>query len=766
MLRMPAKSWTARAAACLIAAAGSSAEAAPPVFPIADAQQVAMGVSFGCMLKGDTSVWCWGANLQGQAGNGLAGTVELVARPSLVTSGASFIAAGANHACAVVSGGVQCWGTNTNGQLGNGSLLNSPVPVQALPAGSGVEEVRAGTQHTCARSGGTVQCWGSNTSGQLGNGATLPGPSAVSLPVAVTGLSNATSLAAGGTHTCAVTSGGGALCWGANRFGQLGDNSTSNLGISTPTSVNSLASGVEELSAGAQHTCARTSGGAALCWGDNGAGQLGDASFTQRLVPTQVSGLTSGVTSIAALQASSCAATATGASCWGRGTEAQLGISFTLSVNVPNAVASLGAGIAALSGSAAAVCARMQDQSVQCWGDNFGGALSRYYLAPRLRPTPVGGAWGSQTAAIAMGQSHACALKAGGAVECSGNNAAGQLGDGTTTNSMVPVPVQGISGATAVATGWLHSCAITAGGGVQCWGRNSDGQLGNGSNQFSSLPVDVTGLADVVAITAGAFHTCAATGAGAVSCWGRNVEGQLGTGATSPGANTPQPVGTLAAGVASVHAGNFHTCALRTAAAGGQAFCWGLNGNGQVGNGTTTTPVTTPFQVTMSAQRAVAGGGFHTCAADGATGAVSCWGANNAGQLGDNTNTQSPIPIPNGVMNATSLALGDQSSCARIDDGGVSCWGQNLRGQLGRNNIVTSLVPVAALGLDDAIELSARLASVCATRTGGAVSCWGWNPWGQFGDGSRQASYVPSAALQADPAILFADNFDSLSPGP
>lgn len=759
----------ARACAFLLAAAllGPAEPArAQPVYPLAGAQDVAIGNAFGCAVLGG-AVWCWGSNAVGQLGAGVTGGFELIARPSLVATGASQVSAGFSHACAVVAGGVQCWGNNANGQLGNGSTTASNTPVQAIAPGSDIAEVRAGNSHTCARSNiGSVQCWGNNFNGQLGNGVALPGPGVVNSPVAAIGLAGATALALGNFHSCALVANGAPRCWGWNGFGQLGTGGTNANGVSTPGPVQTLASGVAQLAGGAQHTCARTSGGAALCWGDNSQGMIGDGTFVQRLLPTAVSGLDSGVTAIVASDTASCAATATGVSCWGRGSEGQTGFAFPLSITVPNAASGLGANVVALSSRGNSACARLATGAVQCWGDNFFGQLGRYYLAWHNQPTAVSGAWSSGLSQVAEGYAHACALRANGGVECVGNNASGQLGNGGTVNSMTPVPVQGLTGATAVASGWLHSCAIVGGGAVRCWGRNFEGQLGDGSNTLSNVPVAVTGLANVAAISAGAYHTCAVTSAGELSCWGRNAEGQLGLGNTQA-ANTPQANPTLATGIATVAAGNFHTCALRTVAAGGQAFCWGLNGNGQVGNGGVVSPVTTPAQVGALAQRAIAAGAFHTCAADNATGAVRCWGNNGSGQLGDNTTTQSTTPVANGLAGATQLALGDFYSCARLDTGAVRCWGANGSGQVGNNGgFVNSLVPVPVAGTLDANQISAKLRGTCALRADGGLSCWGANYWGQFGDGSRQASHVAAPVLQANPEVLFGDGVEFIGPGP
>ena len=199
------------------------------------------------------------------------------------------IAAGADHTCALTTaGGVVCWGFNFNGALGDGTTTNrwTPTPVSGL--GSGVAAVAAGGYHTCAlTTAGGVLCWGANGQGALGDGTTTRRLT----PTPVSGLgSGVAAVTAGYGHTCALTTGGSALCWGDNQFGQLGDGTTTHR--LTPTAVSGPLSGVMAVAAGAYafFTCAQTAGGGVVCWGDNFNGALGDGTTTSRSVPTQVVG--------------------------------------------------------------------------------------------------------------------------------------------------------------------------------------------------------------------------------------------------------------------------------------------------------------------------------------------------------------------------------------------------------------------------------------------------------------------------------------------
>lgn len=240
---------------------------------------------------------------------------------------------------------------------------------------------------------------------------------------------------------------------------------------------------------------------------------------------------------------------------------------------------------------------------------------------------------------------------------CWGRNDSGQLGDGSKTQRLTPVSVSGLSsGATSVAVGQYHSCALTSGGGVKCWGFNINGQVGDGTTTtFWLTPVDVSGLTNgVAAIVTGASHSCAQTAAGGVKCWGLNGNGQLGDG-TATQRLTAVNVTGLTSGVAAITAGLSHTCALTT---GGGVKCWGLNTYGQLGDGTTTQRLT-PVDVSglTSGVTAIAAGQNHTCALVSGVG-VKCWGQNNEGELGDGTMGTRPFPANVLIVGpATQLAI-------------------------------------------------------------------------------------------------------------
>jgi alpha-tubulin suppressor-like RCC1 family protein len=346
--------------------------------------------------------------------------------------------------------------------------------------------------------------------------------------------------------------------------------------------------------------------------------------------------------------------------------------------------------------------------------------------------------------AIAAGGRSTCALTSPGGVKCWGYGRLGELGTGTTTTSLTPIGVVGLeSGVSAIAAGFHHTCALTSGGGgVKCWGYNSYGELGNGTTSYSSLPVAVSGLTNgVSAISAGFFDTCALTSEGGVKCWGYNGEGQLGNGTTTTSI-TPVDVSSLASDVIAISAGYQHTCALTSV---GGIKCWGLNFAGQLGNGTTTDS-SMPVDVTSltNGVSAIAAGAYHTCALTSG-GGVKCWGTNVDGTLGNGTTSNSSVPVDvTGLtIGVTAIAAGGDHTCALTSGGGVKCWGGGLQGALGNGTTSNSSLPVDASGLlGGTSAISAGAAHTCALVADG-VKCWGNNNYGQLGDGTRTTSGLP-----------------------
>ena len=313
------------------------------------------------------------------------------------------------------------------------------------------------------------------------------------------------------------------------------------------------------------------------------------------------------------------------------------------------------------------------------------------------------------------------------------------------------------SGVAAIASDDAHTCALTTEGRVKCWGRNSNGQLGNGTTTDFATPnpepVDVcatalcdSALSDIVAIDAGDSHTCALTASGGVKCWGRNGSGQVGDGTTMDRA-TPTDVVGLESGVAAITAGGFHTCIMTTA---GGVRCWGSNTEGQIGDGTTENR-STPVDVAGlgSGVAAVTAGGLHTCALT-AGGGVQCWGFNFEGQVGDGTDgniRRTPVDVlglGSGVTTIAANGLFTGHACAVRTDGSLTCWGDNRFGQLGDGTTTDRNSPVEVTGLTSGVlAVAPGSGHTCAVTAAGGLLCWGDNRFGQLGDGTTNSHTTP-----------------------
>jgi LPXTG-motif cell wall-anchored protein len=360
-----------------------------------------------CYVLQSGAVKCWGYNGAGNIGDG---TTDDTPVPKDVVGLSGVKSISSNQAVCVVmtsTNGVKCWGSSP--ENGNASDLLSPTDVQDLT--SGVSMVSVGGTSSCAvLQSGALKCWGLNNWGQLGGGSTDPSSTT---PVEVTGLtSGVTSASVGGDHACAVVS-GAVKCWGKGSSGQIGDGNPNNSGSGIPpTQVTGLTSGVEAISAGDEFNCALLNTGAVMCWGKNSDGQLGDGQGGQggpgeyALDPVQVTGLTSGVVAISAGLSHACALLSTG--------------------------------------------------EVKCWGSND-GALGNGSDDDSLVPVTVSGL-GAPVKAVSAGSNLTCVLIGTADLRCFGVNYYGEIGDGTTQGSNIPVQVVGLGSAappTFDAPGWL-----------------------------------------------------------------------------------------------------------------------------------------------------------------------------------------------------------------------------------------------------------------------------------------------------------------------
>lgn len=664
-----------------------------PTQLISQYKQVVAGNFFTCAITMTDTVQCWGHNVYGQLG---VGTYIDLPTPTDVPglSDVKMLSASEHSICAMTkTGTVSCWGASVTGVGGSQVEQSSPLP--RLVAGvTGAKQISVGYLHGCAIAmDDTVLCWGGNGSGQLGTGNY---ESSYLRAVQVSGLSAVTRIDASTLGMCAAKSDGKTFCWGyrnnssnvpidsaelagarqiveyahqcfiaadekvkcrgGNYFGQLGNGTTSDVATTTFSEVPGLV-GIKQISVGSYHTCALTAQKTVKCWGYNSQGQLGDvrssasmlAPVLQTLVPLDVPGVADVKQLISAIDRTCVVTELNVLKCWGA-----------------NAYDSL--------------------------GDSSGGTTRS------LIPLDVAGY--EFATFVDVQYANACISTANGQASCLGGNYFGQLGNGTTGESIVPQQVQDLLTYSKVVTGRSHACAIS-GNSLKCWGFNAFGQLGSGRAEYSlPYPVTVSNLTGVKDVAIGQRHTCALMNDGTVKCWGNNSSGELGLGDTT-NRTLPETVVGLT-GIKQIVAEGARTCVVT---ATDLVKCWGENINGA---GADSISSNVPFEMPGLGGIKQVSIGNHNCAVT-LTGAVKCWGANSDGQLGNGTKATSTVPVQ--VIGLTSgvqqVSVGTSHSCALLAAGVVRCWGSNRAGELGINSLNGSLVPVEMTNVPPARSIHA-----------------------------------------------------------
>ena len=712
-------------------------------------QAVSGGRGHSCAILSSGGVKCWGGGFGGQLGDGSATMQTSPANyVTGLSSGVQAIAAGENHTCALTTGGaVKCWGEHGSGQLGNGGAMGtgSNVPVNVVGLSSGVQKIAAGGANSCAlTTGGGVKCWGNDYYGQLGAGTSHADSAS---PVNVVGLSSGVvDISINGFSACAVMSSGSVKCWGENGNKKLGDG-TSSTNSSTPVNVIGVSNAVA-VTVGGYHVCALLGSGGVSCWGLNMSGELGRGTTTVSENPGAVPGL-SGVEMIAAGDGHTCATLGDGTiKCWGKGASGQLGNGAIASSNVPVTVSGIACAPVAVNGACGAtagVCsagtmsgdngatACGTTRTWTCNGSGGGSNANCSLANPACGPTVLGkcgtanGAPYSSAPTFGLCRSGAASAISGSGPwtwSCSGSNG-GLNASCSTASAGTACKARKVSAQDS------NTCAITADGGVKCWG-----------SDYSAIPATVAGLTDVIEIKSSPFANCAFIKDGSIKCWGR-AAGFPPTG-TPAISMTPQPLSTFVSGLPSnivdIELGLDSACVLT---ASGDAKCWGGNFFSQLGDGTQTNRATPVDIQGSSGSVAKIAGNVHPTSASGCVltkeGSVRCWGMNGDGQVGDGTRTRRDAPV--GVTGLASgvkdIVAGFVSNCAVTDSGNVKCWGAPFF-----DAAVPQWTPVSISGLSNVVKISGGSPNTtyCALTSGGGVKCFGSDFMGALGDGGSSPS--------------------------
>jgi|GEM_PF-5196904 len=701
-------------------------------------------------------------------------------------------------------GTVWAWGYGQNGQLGDGlSSSTRPYPGQVKGYNevgflTNVKQISAGSGHVLAlKNDGTVWAWGYGNNGALADGTASNRYSPIQVYAgAGVPLTAVESVSAGRNSSFAVRADGTAWGWGYNGNGEIGDNGYNNRYYATQVrgvGNEGFLTGVEELSSGENHTLARKTDGTAYAWGANGFGQFGNNSTTASPTPVQMKHPdgqnVTDVISIGAGQFYTVIARGNG-TVWtaGYNSYGQLGNDqYTSASSLTQVKSSNGTGV--LTGidkvyaGVYSVFAVNTSSSIYGWGNNnygqvgihMNGASSgvpQYIIAELYSPVLTG------FSAVASGQQHTVGLKPDGTVWSWGNNAFGQLGQNNYDNSSVPVQVKNEDG-TAFLTDVVsivandhNTAVIKSDGSLWTWGYGSFGHIGNGAASTRTLPTrvikdaDGTPLTNVKQVAIGLYAMLALDEDGDVWSWGYNPYGQLGTGegySFYAAVHVKDEAGTANLTNISSIAMNYYTAAA--VKDDGTVLTWGYNNRGQLGNGTTDNSFL-PKQAgagILSDIEEVALGTFYSVARK-SDGTVWSWGYNNVAQLGDGTLTQRNTPVQVKDSAGTGFLTGITSIVANNDNitigigagGSVWSWGYNYYSQIGDGTATTRALPVRAVGLGGSgllsgiSQVSIGYYHVTALTNDGNVLNWGTNNNGSMGydkTGGLSSSNVPRSMV-------------------
>lgn len=754
---------------------GGTTDSSVPVnatTPTAGSLGYAVGGSFACAIKSDKTVECWGDGDLGQLGNGATDNSSTAVAVSTITS-VHQITAGLNFACALeTDGDIHCWGHNAVNQIGNGNTTNQTSPVDITPTGKNLVDISAGAGHACAvEDDGDIYCWGEGILGTMGDGADANNTT----PSLVSTIDNAVDVECGATLCCARLQQGKVNCWGAGTNGQLGDGLDSNSNTPVEVSGYDAVTPAVQIAVQGLAACALDRDGAVKCWGE--ASHVGDSTDTERTAPRDVTGLTSGVVQIAAGTDHFCAIKDSGAIvCWGENTSGNLGDNSTTDRNAPVDVSTLDGKQTAyvqIGGGLDFTCGLTAFGTVQCWGEGLDGRLGNGGTTDSTTPVDVLNL--TDVTQLSVGYDHSCALHDTGRVSCWGQNDRGQLGDDSITDRSTPVTVQAVGGGgeltdiVHIGVNRRHSCAVNSSGAVHCWGVNDYGELGDKTTTDRHTPVNVIDHTSGISKVATSYRTTCvlSTPGGAVNCWGYNASGQIGD-ATTTHNNASQPVSGLTSGVIDISGSRYTFCALKNDET---VSCWGANGEGQLGDNTTTSR-STPVAVQGAAGvQAIAVGRRHVCGLL-EDNTVKCWGSNDVGEIGDGTTTDrhtAVAAIGIAAGQAAFIGAGEYHSCM-IDFKGLPwCWGENTFGAFGDGNTADSSTPLATTGLSAARTGIKQVVmgedEACALSKAGTVKCWGENPYSELGDGTTtqrlKAVYVHTSNSDSSPL----SNIDQIAVG-
>lgn len=604
-------------------------------------------------------------------------------------------------------------------------------------------KVALGGNAACAiLTDGSARCWGYNNNGVLGNGTTT-----MSLtPVVVTSSSSYSQIYVHGSSACAITSTGVLKCWGAGAAGQIGDGAVSD--TLTPVTVDFGTSYKSLVKTQYTHNyaCGITSTDALKCWGDNSNGQLGDGSTGISTVPITIdSGV--GYKLVKSNSLYTCGITLAGVlKCWGSNSSGQLGNDTTNDSYPPDVIDSgvAYASVALGSSSDYSTCAITSLSVLKCWGSNYYGELGDGTTTDKLVPTVVDS--GTSYSQVVISGSTACAITTLGILKCWGANVYGQVGDGTLINRSSPVVIDsGVAYSKVVRAGEAYFpntsvCGITTTGVLKCWGGNASGQLGVAAGVNTRLPSVVDAGTVYSSVEVNESNACGITSVGELKCWGSTTTALRGDASNFLVSNASDVVTDDKFNPSVVSNGKAH-CMITSSS---QLKCWGENNFGQLGDGSKVNRAL-PVAIDPTEKYTMVQGHSYSMCGITESGALKCWGMNDGGQLGDGTivDKSYPVLIDPGTK-YSFVATKNGTTCGISIAGVLKCWGRNASGQVGDNTLVNKTSPVVIdLGVSyKRISIAGNVS--CGITSTDALKCWGFNGSGNVGDGTTTDRKVPT----------------------
>ena len=737
---------------------------------LSDIIQVSNGGEHTCALTSDGDVWCWGESDNGRLGDNCSSSCADKSHGVGVVNGTGIIqiSAGESHTCALnEQSEVLCWGKGANGRLGNDSTDNKNNAVSVVEEGdstnplTSIIQVSAGGEHTCALTAeGGVKCWGHNGAGRLGNGSTAETDHPVDVITSnrdSTPLIGIVQVSAGSTHTCALTSAGEVMCWGSGSAGQLGNKADNDqeypVDVVTSKNNSDPITGIVQISAGNNYTCALTEEGKVKCWGEALYGRLGHEGNSNSNYPVDVAEqvrsafMLSGIAEIGVGENHACALTNRGEMrCWGR-----LDYSTTDEQPAPLAVHQDASGTHFYMG--------LWPRQYSCYSDDTCELDGEFLTRPHLTGTRSDGNATPEIKVLGVTGGENVAL------HTDANCSSASIGSGTVGTGAQEVTITPNSNLVAMENRiYAKVDGVCSLSGVDYTYQNGTERItgeSQGDETTPTLTLSLVNSGDAVSIHKNPKCSDTALASGTAS--GNSIDVTLSE--LSVGTNTLyfkqnnicHPVGfdyKLASYIGKsfhVSAGGEHSCAVTSS---GGVACWGEGGKGQLGNNRVwdrdhPVNVVDEDSNVLTGFVEVSAGHEHTCGLT-SSGSVQCWGEGSEGRLGNKSTADTDTPVSvvtssgnnNPLTGIVQISAGRYHTCALTAENRIKCWGYGANGQLGnrgytRKNHPSNVAESQSSGtpLANIVQISTGYIHTCALTTEGRVKCWGDLSYRQLGTG-------------------------------